>query len=312
MDDTIDAVEAAFKEFAVGGVTMPLRSVIREGEYKGQVLFMPAYIKAMGALGTKVVSIYSDNPSKYSLPTTLGVILLNNPHNGEPLAIMDGTFLTAMRTGGVSGVATRYLARKNARTVGIIGTGAQGRTQIMAVSRVRSIEQVKAYDIAPERCKAFCQEVSEKIKVQATCVGRPEDAVKGSDIVITSSSSKVPVLNGEWLDEGTHVNAIGSHTPDSRELDVKAIQRSKLIVDSREAALKEAGDIMIPISQGIINADHIYADLGEVVSGKKIGRENDDEITIFKSQGLALQDLSTAIKVYENAKRKGVGRDISF
>jgi len=312
MKDTIEAVEKAFREHALGTVNLPLRPTIRVEKHKGSVLFMPAYIGEMGALGMKVVSIYPDNPSKYNMPTLLAVVSLNDPKTGIPLAIMDGAFLTAMRTGAASGVATKYLARKDAKQVGIIGTGVQGKTQIAAVCEVRSIQKVKAYDIAADRCKSFCEGIAEELKVQAVPVGSSEKAVRESEIVITASTSKTPVVNGNWLEEGTHINGIGSHSPDTRELDETVIKRAKVIVDSREAALKEAGDLMIPISQGIITPDHIFAELGEVIIGRKKGRENEDEITLFKSQGLAIQDVSTAAKVYEIATKKGIGKAVSL
>lgn len=312
MEDAIEAVERAFKEHGSGTVNMPLRTVIRIEKNKGAVNFMPAYIETMGAVGIKVVSGYIDNPAKYNLPTILGVVLLNDPKNGNLLAIMDGAFLTAMRTGAGSGVATKYSARKDANEAGIIGTGVQGKTQIMAVSKVRKIDKVKAYDVAADRCKSFCKEISKELGIDATPVASAEEAVRGSDIVATSSTSKTPILMGDWLEEGTHVNAIGSHTPDARELDATAIKRAKVIVDSRESALKEAGDLMIPISQGLIKPDHIYAELGEIVTGKKAGRQSEKDITIFKSQGLAIQDVATASKVYEIALKKGVGKSLSL
>jgi len=169
------------------------------------------------------------------------------------------------------------------------------------------VEKVKAYDVARDRCELFCKQLSKELNIQIEPVDSAEKAVRGSDIVITTSTSKMPILNGDWLDEGTHVNAIGSHTPDTRELDAASIKRAKLVVDSREAALKEAGDIMIPLSQGLITPDQIHAELGEIVTNKKVGRISDNEITIFKSLGLAIQDVSTANKVYELALKRGVG-----
>lgn len=312
MKDTIEAVEKAFREHGLGTVNMPLRPVIRVDKQKGSVAFMPAYIEGMGALGIKVVSGYADNPSKHNLPTVQGIILLNDPKTGTVVAIMDGTFLTAMRTGAASGVATKYLAKKNANVVGVIGTGVQGRTQIAGVCEVRAVEKVKAYDVNPDQCGRFCKEISKDLKVHAEPVSSPELAVKDSDIIVTATTSKTPVLNGEWLEEGMHVNAIGSHTPDSRELDATAIKRAKVVVDSRDAALKEAGDLMIPISQGIISPEHIYAELGEIITGKKTGRGSEGEITLFKSLGLAIQDVSAASKVYEIAAKKGLGRKLGL
>ena len=312
IQDTIDIVEEAFKEYQQGTVKMPLRTVIPVEKHGGLILYMPALIQGMGALGVKVVSVYAKNPTEYNLPTTIGVVLLNDPKNGSPIAIMDGSFLTAMRTGAVSGVATKYLARKNAKEVGIIGTGVQGRMQVAGVCKVRPIEKVKAYDIVPEQRRRFCEQISKELKVQTVEAQTSEEAVRNSDIVIASSSSKEPVLKSEWLKAGAHINAIGSHTPNAREIDEATIKRAKIIVDTREAALKEAGDIMIPIAQGIITPEHIYAELGEIVTGKKQGRKNDDEITLFKSQGLALQDVSTAWRIYELATKKGIGKSISF
>jgi alanine dehydrogenase len=312
MEDSIEAVEKAFREYGLGTVNMPLRSVIRLEKSNGSTLFMPAHIEAMGAIGIKVVSVYPDNLSKYNLPTILGVVLLTDARNGDILAIMDGAFLTAMRTGAAGGVATKYLARKDAKEVGIIGTGVQGRTQIIAATKVRSIEKVRAFDVARDRREVFCKQVSKEVGVQIVPVDSAEKAVRECDIVITASTSKMPVLNGDWLDAGTHVNAIGSHTPDARELDATAIKRAKVVVDSREAALKEAGDLMIPISEGFITRDHIYAELGEVLTGRKVVRTSEKDITIFKSQGLAIQDISTASKVYELAIKKGVGKQLTL
>jgi len=311
MRDAIEAVEKAFGEYGNGTINMPLRPTIKVPKQKGAVLFMPAYLEEMNALGIKVVSVYPDNP-KFDLPTILGVVLLTEPKSGELLAVMDGAFLTAVRTGAASGVATKYLARKDAKEIGIIGAGVQGKKQVAAVCEVRPIKKVKAYDVLPDKRKLFCNEVAKELGVQAVEVESGREAVRGSDIVITASTSKTPVVEGEWLEAGSHVNAIGSHTPDARELDAAALKRAKLFVDSREAALKEAGDLIIPITQGLLSQDHIYAELGEVVTGKKAGRENDSEITVFKSQGLAIQDISTARKVYDLAIMKGVGKVVQL
>jgi alanine dehydrogenase len=312
MDDALEAVERAFKEHGQGTTDMPVRSGITLSNANGITLFMPAYIEGMGAIGIKVVSVYPDNPSKYSMPTILGVVLLTDPKNGELLAIMDGTYLTAIRTGAAGGIATKYLARKDAEEVGVIGTGVQGRTQLIATTKVRRVRRVKAYDVARDRCELFCNEMSTELGIQISAADSAERAVKDSDIVITCTTSKTPILKGDWLNEGSHVNAIGSHTPESRELDTTAIQRAKIIVDSREAALKEAGDLIIPISQGFIKPTQIYAELGEIVTAKKPGRTNEAEVTLFKSLGLAIQDVSTASKAFELAMSRGLGTQIAL
>lgn len=312
MEDSIEAVEKGFIEYGLRTVNMPLRSTIGLEKNKGSVLFMPAHLEAMGAIGIKVVSRYPDNPSKYNLPAILGVVILSDVKNGDVLALMDAAFLTAMRTGAASGVATKYLARKSANEVVIIGTGVQARTQIIAVTKVRAIKKVKAYSLARDRCELFCKQLSKELGIEIMPVDSAEKVVNESDIVITATTSKTPVLKGEWLEEGTHINAIGSHTPDARELDATAIMRAKLVVDSREAALKEAGDLMIPISEGLLKPDHIHAELGELVTGNKVVRTSENDITIFKSQGLAIQDISTASKVYELAIKKGIGKQLAL
>ena len=183
---------------------------------------------------------------------------------------------------------------------------------MVAITKVRGIKRVKAFDIARDRSELFCNELSDELGIKIVRVDSAENAVRGSDIVITASTSKTPILNGDWLESGSHVNAIGSHTADSRELDFNAIRRAKVVVDSREVALKEAGDLIMPISEGLITADHILADLGEVVTGKKSIRTSDSDITLFKSQGLAIQDISTASKIYDLARKKGIGKEVNL
>jgi alanine dehydrogenase len=312
MKDTMKAVEDAFRELAQGTADMPLRLVIRPKKYGGSINYMPAYLGDMDALAIKVVSVYADNPKKHNLPTILGTILVHDPGTGALEGVMDGTWLTAMRTGAVGGVAAKYLAREDARTVGIFGTGVQARTQLMAVNEVRRLKEVKAYDIIPQSARKFCEEMTQELGIPVV-QNDPEDLVTGSDIVITASTSKVPVFKGNLLRDGTHVNGIGSHHgPGIKELDEETIRRAKVVVDQREACLKEAGDIIDPITAGIISAEHIYAELGELVTGKKKGRTQDSEITVFKSVGLAVQDAATAARVLALAREKGIGKTIEI
>ncbi len=312
MKDTIEAVEEAFKMYGLGKVKMPLRPTIKIEEYNGIILYMPAYIAEMDALAVKVVSVYPDNPSKYNLPTVLGTILLNDPKTGDLLAILEGGFITAMRTGAVSGVATKYLAREDSKVVGVFGAGVQARTQLMAVYEVRPIEKAYVYDVIHSAAEKYAEEMSKQLGIDVKVVDEPIKAVKGCDIIITATTSKTPVFNGEWLESGTHINGIGSHTPTTRELDSTTIKRAKVVVDTYESCLSEAGDILIPIKEGIITKDHIYAELSEIVLGKKPGRVSDDEITVFKSVGVAIQDASTALKAYKIALEKGVGKTIKL
>ena len=311
MKDTLVAVEGAFRELAEGTANLPLRPTIQLKKHNGLITFMPAYLGGMDSLGVKVVSVFPDNPTKYNCSTILGTVLLNNPKTGGLQAIMDGAWITAMRTGAVSGVAAKYLAREDAATVGIFGAGVQAKTQLLAVNEVRKLKEIKVYDVILENLRKFTEEMTELLGVKVVPQKNSADAVKGSDIVITATTSKAPVFDGQLLKEGTHVSGIGSHHgPGIKELDEVTIKRAKLVVDQREAALKEAGDIIDPIAKGVITPDHIYAELGELVIGKKKGRTSNNEITVFKSVGLAVQDMSTAVKVYELAQKKGIGKTI--
>ncbi len=313
MKDAMSAVEGAFRQYALGKAIMPLRTTIRIAHYKGVNLGMPAYVGGdMDALGLKVVSVYGDNPEKYNLPTVLATVLLNDPKTGDLLAIMDGSWLTAMRTGAVSGVATQYLAREDATTVAVFGAGVQARTQLMAVCEARKMTTARVYDPVSELQARYCQEMSERLGIEAIPVSSPRAALEGADVIVAASSAKEPLFDGEWLSPGVHINGVGSHAPAARELDTATILKSKLVVDQREAALAEAGDVIIPINEGRMTADHIYAELGEVVAGMKEARTNRDEITVFKSVGLAIQDVATATKVYQLAKEKGIGKALSL
>ena len=314
MKDAIVAVEEGFRQLALGNVIMPQRTAIRIKEHHGFHLGMPAYVGGAGdggSLALKVVTVYPENPSKFGLPTTIGTLLLNDPRSGALVAIMDAGFLTAMRTGAVSGVATKYLAREDARTVGVFGAGVQARTQLMAICEVRSIERALVCDPWTEGRDKFAAEMSKLLSIPVEATGDPKACVH-NDIVVAASSSAEPVFEGGWLAPGTHINGIGSHAPHTRELDTVAIQRSKVVPDLAAACLVEAGDLIIPIEEGAITADHIHASLGEVIAGMKPGRESDEEITLFKSVGLAVQDAATAARVYDLAREKGVGVEIEI
>jgi ornithine cyclodeaminase/alanine dehydrogenase len=313
MKDCLAAVEAAFGQLARGNAVMPQRSVIRVGEHKGLVLGMPAYIGGdASALGLKLVTVYPDNPAKHGLPTTIGTLLLCDPATGKALAIMDAGFMTAMRTGAASGVATKHLARQDSRTCAIFGAGVQARKQLEAVHAVRPLRKALVIDVIPQAADSFAREMSASLGIEVVPSADAEKAVRAADIVITASSSHDPVLKGDWLKPGTHVNNIGSHSPDARELDTATVKRSKFVADLSEANLAEAGDILIPIKEGAVTAEHIYASLGEIVIGAKPGRENAEEITVFKSCGLAIQDVSTARTVYELARARGVGTEVEL
>ena len=293
MQETIDTVEEAFKEYAKGNVVLPTRSTIMVPKYNGSISFMPSYLTELDAQATKIISIYPDNRAK-GLPTTVAWIVVNDPKTGMVKAFMDATYLTAMRTGAISGVAAKYLAPKDAKTVAIFGAGVQGRTQTWAACTVRDIEKVYVYDLYPEARKKFAEDMSKQLGIEVIPAESGEDACKDADIVLTATTSPKPVIKREWLKERVHVSAIGAFYPDWRELDTATVAESKLVIDDREGIELEAGDILIPIKEGAFTWDHVYAELKELVSGKKEGRTDEDTITVFKSVGIAIQDSSVA------------------
>lgn len=310
MKDCINMVEAAFAELANGTADMPMRNNIKPPG--GISLYMPAYLKEMKALACKVVTVYKDNPVKYDLPTTIGKVLLQDPDTGDVSCIMDGGFLTAMRTGAASGVATKYLAREEqGMTAGIFGTGVQAQMQLWAICEVRDIKKAWAYDINTEAARNFAKLMGDKLGIEIVIATSPDELLE-ADIICAATSSPTPIFDGSKVKPGTHINGIGSHTPNARELDTEIIRRSKFIGDSREACFNEAGDIIIPVEAGEIEESHFYAEIGEVVTGKKNGRSAADEITVFKSNGLAVQDAATAKLVFDKALEQGIGTEIKI
>jgi ornithine cyclodeaminase/alanine dehydrogenase len=305
MAGCMEVVERAFAEMVEGSAVLPLRINIKPPD--GLALYMPAYLKKMGALACKVVTVYKANPDKFDLPTTIGKVLLQNPETGEVICIMDGGYLTAVRTGAASGVATRYMARsEDGQVAGIFGAGVQAKMQLWAVAVARKVSRAVVYDVSTKAADAFVAEMSEKLNLEVAKAASA-DEVLAADIICTATSSPTPIFDGTRVREGTHINGIGSHTPNARELDSEVIKRSRLVGDSREACFSEAGDIMIPLKEGAIGESHFYAELGEVVTGKKAGRADDKQITLFKSNGLAIQDAAAAKLVYDEAVEAGIG-----
>lgn len=310
MKDCIGAMEKAFAELSNGTAVLPLRIAITPPG--GLAIYMPAYLKEMQALACKVVSVYKDNPVRHNLPTTIGKVLLQDPATGDVLCIMDGGYLTAVRTGAASGVATRLLARDaRGQTCAVFGAGVQAKMQLWAMATVRDLAKVLVHDVSTEAVDRFIAEMGPKLGLEIVRAAGPEAALQ-ADIVCAATSSATPVFDGARLREGTHVNGIGSHTPNARELDTATIARSRLFGDSREACFKEAGDIMIPLKEGAIAEAHFLGELGDLVTGKLAGRTNDREITLFKSNGIAIQDAAAAKLVYEKARSAGIGTEISI
>jgi alanine dehydrogenase len=311
MRECIDVVEKAFAELASGTAVLPLRIGITPPD--GVSLYMPAYLKQMGALACKVVTVYKNNPTRHKLPTTIGKVLLQNPATGEVICIMDGGYLTAVRTGAVSGVATKYLARADkGQVAGILGAGVQAKMQLWAMAVTRELSRAYVYDVSADAASAFIREMSAKLGLEIRSADSPVQILAEADIVCTATSSSAPLFDGSKVRPGTHINGIGSHTPNARELDTALIKRSKVVGDSLEACLKEAGDIMIPLAEGAIKQEHIHAELGDIILGRKAARSNPQEITLFKSNGLAIQDAAAAKLVYDRARQAGIGKDVEL
>ena len=306
MADVIDAVERGFREYKSGKCTIPVRMPVKVEKAEGVFLFMPAYLEKEGFFGTKIVSVFPRNIDK-KLSTIQAAYLLNDPTTGELLALMDGILLTAMRTGATSALATKYLSRENSETFGIIGAGAQAPFQAEAISKVRPIHRMLVYDKDRKIAENFSETVSNSLRIPVHVKASPRDVVVDSDILVTVTTSTTPVFDGHDLKEGTHINAVGAYTPEMRELDDVTIGKSKIVVDTYEGCMAEAGDLLIPIRNGKLSKENIYADLGEIVLAQKPARTREDEITLFESVGFALEDLVVATLAYERASEKGVG-----
>jgi alanine dehydrogenase len=308
--DVIKAVEGGYKEMGSGTARVPPRIRLDIEAYNGNILVMPAYLTGMNALATKLVTTHLDNP-RLNLPTVVGTIIVHDPENGLPLAIMDGTYITAMRTGAAGAVAAKYLSREDSSTVTIVGTGVQGRSQLLALCEVRKIQKVFAFDSDSKRCKNYVDEMKKRVRAKVSQVSNLQDAVGESDIIVTATPSFQPIIKGDWIKEGCHLTGIGSHSPDARELDENVIGRaSKVVLDTWDAKL--VGDIAYPVSKGLFKEEDIYGDIGAIVSGKKSGRTSSTEITVFKSVGTAVIDVATAFRAYTLAVKKRIGKRIDL
>jgi alanine dehydrogenase len=280
MEDLIPAMARALADLSAGRVVQPVRTMLEVAEHQGFFAVMPAY---GGMLGAKLVTFY---PGNQGIPTHHALILLFRPDTGEPLAILDGRLITEMRTAAVSAVATRLLARPDASVLAILGSGVQARSHLEALRLVRRLAEVRVW--SPRNAGAF----AERFGVRAAASA--EEAVRGADVVVVATASRTPVLLGEWLSPGTHVNAVGAVRPDWRELDDAAVGRARFYVESREAATREAGDV--------IAAGEVFAEIGEVVAGTRPGRQSAEEVTLFKSVGVAVEDVVAADLVYRAAR----------
>lgn len=314
MSQAIESIKQAFISFSRGETVLPLRTQVPVQEQKGTTLFMPGYLPSVESLGVKIVSVFPKNIES-NLPTIHALVILCNAKTGQPAAVMDGNYLTALRTGAASGVATELLSRKEARTAAIIGAGIQGRTQLEAVCCTRDIRSIWIYDINHKAAEDFAKEIQNRgtpFPSEIIVAHSPSQAVSNADVICCATTSHVPVFEDHDLKYGTHINGVGSYTPHMQEIPEQTILRSKVVVDSLSAALVEAGDLIIPLKKKLIHKSHIHGEIGQVASGQKRGRESDEEITLFKSVGIAAQDVSVAALVLREAKKLAHGTDFDL
>lgn len=315
MGEAIEAMKRAYASLSDGQAEVPLRTRLPIPNHDALTIFMPAYVhtKEADALAVKIVSIFPNNPS-HGLPYIQAAVVAFEAGTGNVSAMLEGSMLTAIRTGAGSGAAIDLLARKGSKVVAIFGAGAQGRTQLEAACAVRKIEKAWIYDSNTERAETFAKEMAGKgsIPLDLTPAPTPQAAVNDADIICVATTSTTPVFANTDLKHGAHISAIGSYTPEMVEVPPETIQRAKVFVDSRLAVLAEAGDLIQPIQSGLITEAHVLAELGEIILSKKAGRETDEEITYFKSVGVAVQDAIAAQLALKNAKAQGLGQEIAF
>jgi ornithine cyclodeaminase/alanine dehydrogenase len=309
MPAAIEMVERAFVLLSAGKTVLPLRTNMGIADHRGSLLAMPSYVGgAVDGLGVKLITLYADNPAARNLPAIQGNFVLFDPTNGRLLAILEAGYMTAVRTGAASGVATRHLARPDVRIATLFGVGAQAPFQLEAICAERPIERIFVLARRFENAQRFAQEQSERLKVEIIPTEDVEGAVRAADLIITATNAHDPLFDGAWLRPGTHINAVGAHLASAREVDTTTIRRAKLVTDQTGACLAEAGDLLIPIAEGALRAEEIHAEIGLIAAGDRPGRANDSEITFFKSVGLAVQDVAVASWIVRQAEALGVGQ----
>lgn len=304
MKGTLKVVEEAFRQHGLKKVQMPSKLYLYFKKHNGDLRTMPAYLEEQDITGVKIVNVHPDNPKK-GLPTVMALVILNSTETGAPMAIMDGTYLTDMRTGAGGGVAVKYLARKKSKTVGFVGAGNQARTQLLAISEIIDIEEIKAASASEKGTLAFRDDMEKKVGCDIIAKRNIKD-VCDCDILVTTTPSREPVVKDEWISEGIHINAIGADAPGKEELDPKILKRAKIVVDDISQA-SHSGEINVPLSKGLLAEKDIFCELGEVITGRKKARTNDSDITVFDSTGLAIQDVATANMVYRKALKANIG-----
>jgi len=314
MNEVMQVVEAAFKEKGLGYAQMPPKIFLSSPKYNGDIQAMQSYLERLDVSAVKVVNSHPDNKAKFGLPTVMAIIILVDPKSGAPLAIMDGTSITAMRTGAAGGLAAMYLARRDSRVIGFVGSGTQARTQLLALLTLYGkLDLVKVWSRPRESMETFVSEMKATCKSldEITTVENIEDTVKGVDILVTTTPSRAPLVLDRWVSQGTHINCIGADAAGKEELDPAILKRAKIVVDDWEQA-SHSGEINVPLAKGVISRKDVWGNICEIAAGLKLGRTSESEITVFTSTGLAIQDAATAKLAYDKAVSKKIGHSIEM
>jgi ornithine cyclodeaminase/alanine dehydrogenase-like protein (mu-crystallin family) len=311
MDECIDVMADALTALAREEAILPLRAKMWLPEQAGALCVMPSYLAGIGAMGLKVITVMPGNHGT-DFDSHQGAVLVFEHEHGQLLAMMDASAITAIRTAAVSGVATRLLARPEAHSLAILGSGVQAKTHLSAMIESRPITSVRVWSRNAEHAQHFAEREAMRYGIQVQSATSVEEAVTGADLICTTTAAREPILNGEWITAGAHINAVGSSVAFTRELDSAAVKNARLYVDRRESTVNEAGDFLIAKKEGAIGDDHIIGEIGELLLGTAEGRRTPEEITLFKSLGLAVEDLAAANHVYRKALEAGVGVSVEL
>jgi len=315
MQDAVEADKQAFQIYSEDGSVVPLRVNIGVPNYEGQTLFMPGYVEKLDSMGVKIVSVFPHNIKK-GIPSVPATMVLIDGTSGEVCCILDGTYLTQLRTGAAAGAATDLLARADAQIGALIGTGGQAITQLEAMLTVRNLTEVRIFDLDLERAQSFVAQMQDEFVNFGTllrAVETSEEAITNADIITAVTTSRQPVFNGRLVKVGAHINGVGSYLPNMQELDEFIVHRAdKIFFDSQDAVLAESGDFIIPLTKGTITKDKFTGEIGKVISGNLPGRETPAEITLFKMVGMAALDVVTAYQIYQRALKQDIGQEFLF
>jgi ornithine cyclodeaminase/alanine dehydrogenase-like protein (mu-crystallin family) len=312
MTECIELMSETLKDLSRGELVQPLRMVVRPPEARGVMAMMPAYRRGPESVfALKAICFFHDNPA-LGKDAHQGCVLLSSGETGEPLAIMNASAITEIRTAAVSAVATKQLSREDAGELAIVGSGIQARAHLVALAAVRTIKRARVFSPNPDHPKQLAEEMGSQFNFPIEPVPTAELALKDADLIVTATSARQPVIERKWVSAGAHINAIGTYSAQAREIDSATMAAARIFVDRRESALNEAGDYLLAAEEGLLTPESLLAEIGELLLGEKAGRTSEDEITLFKSLGLAVEDMACAQYLFRKAKTENVGRWIQF